>query len=107
MAAHLLALGHSIEALRQLDTLIAVAHPDILHIGGCVAIQLAALLYVHRHASILTTVRALFHLAAQAEHQQLHAIANSQNRDVLLRHVLQEARCQARRALHVHRVWTA
>mmetsp|Transcript_38655 Transcript_38655/g.69275 ORF Transcript_38655/g.69275 Transcript_38655/m.69275 type:complete len:594 (-) Transcript_38655:193-1974(-) len=100
----LLAFGHSVKAGRQLDALIAVAHPHELQVGRLVAIQLRPLLDVHRHAAVLSALNPNLDLPAQRVHQQLHPVANAEQRDALLRHILQKAGRQLRRALHVHRV---
>ena len=101
---HLLALGHASEAVRQGDSLVAVGHPD--HLGAaCGAKQLPGA-GVHRHAPVLTLLR-WRHDAAQALHNQLHAVADAQDGHPGCGSPLKEARRHRRRPRLVHAVGPA
>mmetsp|Transcript_20320 Transcript_20320/g.56322 ORF Transcript_20320/g.56322 Transcript_20320/m.56322 type:complete len:269 (-) Transcript_20320:82-888(-) len=103
----LLALADSIKALWQLHALVSVAHPHVVGVVGGVREELAALLDKHGHAPVLAASNTSLHLAPEGVHEELHAIADAENRDLLLRNILEEPLRQPGGALHMDGVGTA
>ena len=100
------ALTDAREALGKPRGFVAVRHPHLLR-GSRLALEQQRVVHrVHGHAAVLRLVRRL-DLAAQALHEELHAVADAQHGDGTRLAVVEEALGDGGRALDVHGVGAA
>ena len=82
-------LADAFESIRELHRLVAVRHPDHLHLVHLLAVEDGVADDVDGHAAVLGFVRGL-DLAAHELDDELHAVADAENRDGVCLAVIEE-----------------